>query len=44
MVGIGRTKIELLGFMVCTNLRLKCQRQLGQWIRCDSSYDIGCGV
>jgi len=22
MVGIGRTRIELLGFMVCTNLKL----------------------
>jgi len=26
----GRTRIELLGFMVGTNLRIVCQRKLGQ--------------
>jgi len=26
----GRTRIELLGFMVGTNLRIICRRKLGQ--------------
>jgi len=26
----GRVQIELLGFMVGTNLRILCQRKLGQ--------------
>jgi len=27
---MGRIRIELLGFMVCMNLRILCQRKLGQ--------------